>query len=338
LGKATSVILSIIVSSIFAVGISNVYGEEQFYYEPKFKFPVPNGNNIDNIINKCGLQYITDVEMHVQCDFILKFGEDGMGWYLELKENIGLDISQEEKQRKDLGIEQIKEEEPPKTPYDTDLEKLEEKIANPDIELTATEKEYYELITQYAECQRGLDQARGIQEESTFRVGAIQMDNPEWAPENIERGQSHSKLAMAVQECLAQRIHLLPALGDYRAEGDVQSRQSWFGQTQKYHAEFADKVPQWSISRAEAEANKDFTQQTPHEILCNSDRVTKKYKQDQGCEEYLININCPSCNIEYQSTAMDKWNQYKADGGASMFEEIKRQVISDKINQFLKYQ
>ena len=344
--RTTAVIL-LLVGIIFAIGINNAYGEEQMYYEPKFKFPLPAADNVDTILEKCGLKSIDDVKMHIQCDFIVGFGDDGQNWWLELIEQIGL--STEDKDRKDLGLE----DQPPiiKDKYDIELEKLEEIIADPDDELTPTEEEFYALLTQYTECTRGYEQARGIQTEGSWRVGAIFMgDDPEWAPENIERSQFHSILARAVQECLAQNIHLLPMLGDYRVEGDVRTPQSWFGTIQTYHGDLAKDVPEWSQSRINQEANFGFRQMTPHEILCESDKVSRNYKQDQGCTFEQIYPPCKTIcdgnglgqqkndNIpERDNSAWDKWQQYKVYGDAEMLAEIQADVIADKQRQLREF-
>ena len=334
MSKPVALIILIIVASVFAIGAEKVFGEEQFYYEPKFKFPMPAQDNIDTILEQCGVKEINDIKMHVQCNFIVGFGDDGYGWYVELIDKFGL--SAEDKQRKDLGIE----DQPPKTPLtheDIDQIKLEEKVEKGE-ELSATEQEYLALLQEYAECYRGYDQARGIQTEGSFRVGAIQMDNPEWAPENISREWTHSKLAMAVQECLAQRVYLLPMLGDYRAEGDVQSRQSWFGTEQPYHGTVKD-VPAVSSERvmAEAQGNMDFVAKTPHDILCESEYVTKRYKIDQNCEDFIVYFNCNDCTVEYESEAMLKFNQYKADGGESMKKELAAEKIQERRAELASY-
>ena len=350
LTKAIIIVL-ILVGIIFAIGINNVYGEEQRYYEPRFKFPLPSESNIAGIVEKCGLQAINDIQMHIQCDFIIQFSEDGMSWWVELVEQIGL-VSADEEPKVVLGDEEptpaltIIEEK-----FIVELEKLEEIIADPDVELTPTEEEFYELLTQYAECYRGYDQARGIQSEGSWRVGAIFMgDNPEYSPVNIERGQIHSILARAVQECLAQNIHLLPALGDYRAEGDVQSRQSWFGVPQVYHGDLADDVPTWSANRVNEESNFGYKQMTPHEILCESEMVSRNFKRDQGCTFEQIYPPCKticdgtglglfkSDNIpERDNTAWEKWEQYRVYGDAEMLAEIQADVIADKMRQLREF-
>ncbi len=347
--KVFLAISGVVLAIIFTIGATNAFAEEQRYYEPKFKFPLPAESNIDGIVEKCGLRAISDIEMHIQCDFIIKFSEDGMSWWVELIEQVGL-ISADVKDRKDLGLE----EQPPaviKDDYDIALEKLEEIITDPDVELTPAEEEFYELLTQYTECTRGYEQARGIQTEGSWRVGAIFMgDDPEWAPINIERGQLHSILARAVQECLAQNIHLLPMLGDYRVEGDVRTPQSWFGTIQTYHGDLAKDIPTWSAKRVLEESNQGFRQMTPHDILCESDKVSRNYKQDQGCTFEQIYPPCKTVcdgtglglfktdNIpERDNSAWDKFQQYKVYGDAEMLAEIQAEVIADKQRQLREF-
>jgi len=195
-------------------------------------------------------------------------------------------------------------------------------------------------------------------------------DSPEWSPVNIERGQIHSILARAVQECLAQNIHLLPALGDYRGEGDVRSKQSWFGVPQVYHGDLADDVPQWSQSRINQESNFDYKQMTPHDILCESEMVSRNFKRDQGCTPEQITPPCKTCNpleaidtlgvgegkkwfpsdyiydpqqntSQYvydnepkrDNTAWEKWQNYKINGDAVMLAEIQADELADKYRQ-----
>ncbi len=364
--KNEKVILAIIgatILTVFGIGATNAFAEEQIYYEPRFKFPIPSENNIERIIEKCGLEAINDIEMHIQCDFIIKFSEDGMSWWVELVEQIGL--TSEDKQRKDLGLEDPILVKIP-TRYDNDLIILDEKIAKEE-HLSEAEEEYYALLTSLDQCQRGLDQARGIQETSSFTVGTITIsDDPEWSPVNVERSGAHKDLAMALQECLAQRIHLLPMLGDYRAEGDVQSRQSWFGEIQKYHGDLADDIPEWSVDRMTQEANANFQQMTPHEILCESDKVSRNFKRDQGCTEAQVTPPCKTCNpttlgigegkriypsdyvyqpngdvsqyvydnepvVDY--TAWQKYQNYVNNGDDQMRNDIAADIIADKQRQ-----
>ncbi len=154
------IIVGVTILTIFGIGANNAFGEATFY-EPKFKFPMPAADNIDTILEQCGVKSMSDIKMHVQCNFIVGFGDDGMEWYIELIDKFGL--SAEDKERKDLGLE----DQPPiiKDEYSADLEKLQEIIDNPDRELSAAEEEYYALITTYAECTRGYDQSRRIHTE-----------------------------------------------------------------------------------------------------------------------------------------------------------------------------
>jgi len=357
--------MTILFALLFIGGWVNANAEEQIYYEPRFKFPIPAENNIDRIIEKCGLEAISDIEMHIQCDFIIKFSDDGMKWWIEIVERIGLTDS--EKQRKDLGLEDQPVLIKVPTRYDKDLIKLDEKIVK-EQHLSESEEEYYALLTSLDICQRGLDQARGIQSVSSYTVGTITIsDDPEWSPVNVERQGAHKDLAMALQECLAQRVYLLPMLGDYREEGDVQSRQSWFGAEQVYHGDLADDIPEWSVSRMTQEANANVRIEDPHEILCNSDKISdKSYKRDQGCTEEQINPPCKTCDpmrtgigegkkiypsdyfyrpnadtsqylydnkpvLDY--TAWQKYQNYVNNGDEQMRSDIAADIIEDKYRQ-----
>ncbi len=312
------------------MSLAFAYAEEQTYYEPRFKFPIPSGDNIDEIMEKCGLKSISDLAMHIQCDFMLSFGDDGMNWWLEIVERIG--ITAEDKERKDLGIEDQPPKDPRQTHYERDLIKLEEKDANPDKELSPAEEEYLALLNQYAQCYRGYDQARGIQEDSSYIVGTIQMDNPEWSPEAINRDGSHQKLALAVQECLAQKLYLLPLLGDYRAEGDVQSRQSWFGEKQPHHSEQAADVPQWSQDRVNTESNPDRVTSDRHPI-CELGSYYGDATKRMFCPEEYDYVFIHDGTVTYESEAMRKYKQYKFDNGEEMLQDLKTDVIKKKLTE-----
>lgn len=354
--RTTAVIL-LLVGIIFAIGINNVYGET---YNDTISIPIPD--NVTGIEKKATLTELTD---HI-LEFTIVYRFQTADSFIEWREEILLDGESYEipdvticPDRFEL-IENtcypiiILEEEPAikQTKYEILLEELLKMKNDEGYNWMPKDVEFLAMLEQVTKCQRGLNQAKGIQELSSFVTSGIQMDNKDYSPVNIERNQVHSTLALAVQECIAQVQHLLPALGDYRDEGDVRSRQGWFGELQVYHSSLADKVPEWSQTRVmeESEGNKDYTPMTPKDILCNSEIVSKNYKRDQGCTSEQINPPCKTiCEANglgqqkndntplRDNTAWMKFQHYLAYGDREQAQQIAKEALSKHVNQVTGY-
>lgn len=181
-----------------------------------------------------------------------------------------------------------------------DLTKFEEKLeyyeANPP--KTYDQQDEQRKLQELEECFEGLAQSRGIQSYGSFYTS--EYDEVQSVPKTGEA----SPLDIAIERCHAEAI-LLPILGDERKEGDVKSRQAYFGYVETPHSERAiideeywaivptqpDQKSIHDLKDAEAEA---------HDIICNSDRVTIQFKRQQ----------VPPCTAEQLGIKGDfeEWN------------------------------
>lgn len=173
-------------------------------------------------------------------------------------------------------------------------------------------------------CWYGLDSSRGIQSEKSFVTSS-------WDEESdVPKATNISIIDRAIDQCKAQ-TEMLNILEHGRNDDTVRSPQNWFGTIQTHHSEIAVDVPVWSQERVNIEANKgiDTTKNYCEEVKHLS-LQTRAYLNCDPPREY-VNIGA---TISYGSIAEDRMNQYILDGGKAMAEEIRADILADKIGQF----
>jgi len=345
--NAVKVIIAIVAIAVLTVSVMNAYGEEQIYYEPKFKFPIPAADNIEEMVNMCGLKSISDIAMHIQCDFVIMFSDDGMSWYIELVEKTGLTDGKpqpEEPQDTPIDSNFVPDKQPQiDKEYQKDKEEFEDKPA-----VLSSEKDYSAMLDELSTCMRGINESKGVATTEQFTVSNSALD--EEYLQSFELTGSHRTLALAIQECQAIRTILNPVtLGI-----ETLHKGQYFGQVVIPHNERAIVDEEyWNIiptQESEVLTPHDFIEEaeTAFDNMCNSNIVLPNYKEQQGCSEKQTAIQCIAieCKQEMNNTGigempigtaankidrtpLDKLDQYDVDGGESMAKDLRKQIIED---------
>lgn len=289
----------IAVVALVSFSFYSVYGET---FNHVIELPIPD--NVTEQSKSCRLMSVSEIGLHYKCEFMFKFGSGGEDWYNELIEQFGLISSDSPIRNNDTSI-RISDTPIPETfeKYQRDLERFTE---NPP--LTGSDKEYHELLKRLAECDRGINESLGVFQKDKFAISETWInDDLAWL-KSFDYKNRHQDLKRAIEECHAIHTKLNPViLGPQYA-----NLAPFHNQTQTYHGEIAAKVPEWSQERVNQEANKDLDKPlTPKDIICNSDKVTKTFKIQSGCE-FGIPVDCPNCVIKYDSEPYAKWQEYKA--------------------------
>lgn len=242
------------------------------------------------------------------------------------------------------------------TKYENDLERFEEDIEDGK-ELSVTENDYYQKLLLLGECQRGLDQARGIQTEGSYVVSETWTNPHEMYLESFDYRGAHARLSLAVEECHAQIQHLLPMLGE-----ESRNKGVYFDTQQDYHGD--NPIVNWeTVPTHESNSSKltehDFKQSEQDAIddYCNSDNAdvnkealgcvidqTKPLQKDGSCRMgYVFNDDRTACKPSYylyediypngnfgnQGTYYDPLAQlstYRHDQGAEQLEQILKEI------------
>ena len=87
---------------------------------------------------------------------------------------------------------------------------------------TKDELDYFYQHQFLAECQQGLDQSRGIQDERSVTYSEFSFDSS--VPRAGHIAGNAGELKIAIEECLGQ-IKLMVLVGDERADDDIRSKQ-----------------------------------------------------------------------------------------------------------------
>ena len=121
-------------------------------------------------------------------------------------------------------------------------------------------------------------------------------------------------MKIAIEECLGQII-LLTLVGDERADDDIRSQQSYFGEPQKYHGdtviydkEFWTSIPTHATNSLKLTDHAfEAENLTAWEKMCLSDKVTNSFKKQQGCTiDYSVGLNLDGTCRDYTILDEDK--------------------------------
>jgi len=318
---------------IFAYGYSYAHAET---FEDYVSFPVP-----DNIIKQYKMgQLITindDIlEFQVTYKFIL--GQNGTQWYEKKLVESGLvnvcDFGFDEKTSECLDEIIIPETIPSNfTPekkilhqeqYEKDLEFFNENP--PD---TYDNKDYHELLKKWKECKRAQNSALGITQEDSF-ITSETVVNPGIVETQSIDG-SIGRLLKAYEECIAQG-NFAVMFGPIREEGEIQGKEGYFGVEQPHHSQFVryntefwESIPNQSTMSSDADEHDILAEQkTAWERMCDTPKVTEKFKLDQGCppREYPTTAKRSDGDLEVKSYILDQLNRYKQNGDTEQLDKI----------------
>ncbi len=178
-------------------------------------------------------------------------------------------------------------------------------------------------------CWYGINQARGIQTESSFVTSTWIEDQDKVYASNIHL------IDRAITICTAQTT-MLEILGDVRKPGDVRTKQGWWGIVSPSHAELAKDVPTWSQSRVNEEANPGIQNSDVHPI-CELGSFYSDLTKRMYCPEEFFPVNIHGGVITYQNDIEDKLLQYIDDGGKAQEDQIRADILAEKRKQLWSY-
>jgi len=174
-------------------------------------------------------------------------------------------------------------------------------------------------------CWYGIDQARGIQTESSFVTSTWIEDQDKVYASNIYL------IDRAITICTAQTT-MLEILGDVRKPGDVRTKQGWWGIVSPSHGELAKDVPTWSQSRVNEEANMGITVSDRNPICALGSYYGEMTKR-MYCADEFIPVNIHNNVITTQNDVEDKWIQYIEDDGVAQKDQIIADILAEKRKQ-----
>jgi hypothetical protein len=295
-GVQITIILGVVLTVIFALGVVQVYGDT---YTELIEIPIPD--NIIGMESKKQLTQLTDGVLEYTITLRFHLGQNGTEWFEKELTNTPIrppDVTVCPDRfylDKDgitcypiLSTPTINEDEPkPKLlqEYEKDLERLTEQD---DDTQTRDSLEYEEKLQTLKECLQGLYQAQGIQTVRSFFISDSGDEYIDPFPQD-HRG-TRGLLDKAIEECIAEET-LLPILGIERDEDDVRSPQSWFGVIETPHGERAivneDRwavVPTHETDSLQDHYAKSFQQNIEaFERMCDTEFVSTPFKIQQGC-------------------------------------------------------
>jgi hypothetical protein len=317
MNTATKIILIIVIASLATLTTAVAFGEE---YEDRVLLPWEHqlracGENSDDWV--CVWSRTNATEEEVMDQLI-----NGTEAIEDVKE---ISIAPAE----EAEPEPIIAEKPPKlTPFERDLERFEEHPP-----ATNAEQEYHELLKQLALCQRGYDESRGVQATNEFEISYTWVNDGEAWLRALDYTGNHARLKMAIEECQAIRTILNPVI----LGAEYLHRSPYYNQTQIYHGDLVDDVPQWPASRVLEESNPQLQEQTDDErlenIYCREDSYFSQSTKDIYCKEE-IHIET-SNGIPVISTALEKRKQYTMDHGESMAEDLRKESLQKHLKRLL---
>jgi len=277
--------------------------EEQQYYEPKFRFPIPNAENIESMAERCGLDSISDVAMVIKCEFIIMFGEDGKVWYEVLVEESGfrapdVTLCPERFYLDEDGITclpildtptPIEEQVVPKEleRFVRDLQRFQE-----DPPTKPSEIDYYEQLKFLQMCYRQTEanqQSLGVTDTDGFAVSNLWIDDFGAFLKSFELTGNQAVLEKAIEEC--KYIHTI--LNPVTLGAEYQNRAKYFNSTQAYHGDLAEDVPVWSQDRVNQESN-DLNEPSMISPICEKDSYYSDLTKRMYCgDEYIPRTQSP---------------------------------------------
>ena len=230
-------------------------------------------------------------------------------------------------------VEEIIEEEPvtvteiPKelTKFEKDLVKFED---NPP--RSASDKEYYELLKNLAQCQRGYAESRGIQTNEWYDISYTWVNDGEAWLKSLDYKGRHAELKMAIEECIAQRTILNPVIlgAEYYNKGQ------YFGKIQPSHQEMATittEESKWIASFAVYDKLRDkdieFEKRFAKDSMCS---MSTSFKLDYCKNPVYVNVGG---SVSIQNDIEDRYNQYLQDGGKAQSKEIREQILNEQMKK-----
>ncbi len=199
---------------------------------------------------------------------------------------------------------------------------LEQFMKNPPT--SAADTEYFELLKNLAECQRGYAESKGTATNNWFPISYTWVNDGEAWLKSLEYKGQFGDLKKGIEECMAIRTILNPVI----LGPEYYNRGQYFGQTQTYHSDIATGVPIWSQNRVNQEANQGFTNPEQCDFAdIYSDQTRKYFGCYEAPEGDAIN---PKGYIEYSNDMEDKWLQYLEDGGKQQTKELMKKIMEEK--------
>ena len=209
------------------------------------------------------------------------------------------------------------------TKFEQDLQRF---IDDPPI--SAADKEYFELLKNLAQCQRGYAESRGIQTNGWFDISFTWINEDEAWIKALDYTGRHGELKKAIEECQAIRTVMNPVqLGP-----EAYNKGQYFGKHQPHHnemttitsdeskfvASFAvyDKITDRDVSKSQDEAK---------EAMCN---LATSFRLDYCKNPVHVDVGGV---VSIQNSPEDKWLQYQKDGGVAMAKEIKAKALAEQI-------
>ena len=340
------ILLAIVVIAVFSYGAHLAYGET---FEAVVSFPIPD-NVKQTDVRK---QIITMTDNMFEFQITYRFTADEVKqWYEE-------NLAQNEifNPECEFGYNPVTNECLPEVipPIESNfipenkseiLKKYEADIIRFEIKdpITKDQLDYFYQLQFLAECQQGLDQSRGIQDERSVTYSEFSFDSS--IPRAGHIAGNAGELKIAIEDCLGQ-IKLMALVGDDRADDDHRSMQSYFGETPVYHGDnvFYDKEFWASIPTHETNSLKltdhafEVENLTAWEKMCLSKNVTSTFKLQQGCMlDYSVGLNLDDTCRDYTTLNEDKTRCIpipatpRNSGGLPLYNHI--QDAYDRYNTF----
>lgn len=198
---------------------------------------------------------------------------------------------------KDIVISELKEEiSELQKRFIKDLEVFEQRGTN-----SNADKEYFALLKELATCQRGTQEASGVQTKSRFAVSTTWVNSSEEYLVSLEYTGSFATLKKAIEECKAQKTILEPI-----TLGPEYLNRAMAQKPHVYHADMAlAEAFDYGNMIDITEEMFDRTQQTASRTLCDIATTAKL--------DYCIK-DIPKANsddtVKYVSSAYHKYQEY----------------------------
>jgi hypothetical protein len=283
--KAVTIILGIIVASVFAVGVSNVYGDT---YTELIEIPIPD--NITGMESKKQLTTLDDniLEYTITLRFFL--GENGTKWFEEELTDVGITppdvtLCPDRFYLDEDGVtcypiieNPILIEDFQETPsvFDTFVKDLERFEKDPPTK--PSEIDYYEQLKYLQMCYRVTEQNQqslGVTQNDGFAVSNLWIEEFGHLLKSFQLTGNPAILEKAIEEC--KYIHTI--LNPVTFGVEYQNRAKYFNSTQVYHGDLAEDIPTWSQQRVNEEANRQNEPSDKHPICEDSSYYSESTKR-----------------------------------------------------------
>ena len=230
-------------------------------------------------------------------------------------------------------VEDAKPEKTILTRFEKDLERFE----NSDNEISADDRDYFELLKNLGECQRGYDESYGVMATTSFPISYTWINEGEaWLKADDYTGR-HAELLKGIEECMAIRTVLNPiTLGVYTLNIG-----KYFGTQQVYHADMAKISDRWlDIKTPQPLDEHDFIEslEDANKSICSNPNYHEKTKKQYGCESQTIegDLVNPKGFVEYGSAVEDRWKNYLTDNGKAEANKAINDRLQQQINDAIE--